>query len=213
MAAAFDWFEDETPRDLRRWALAAAVVLGIHVFAVAGYLYIHRPSDVGSDEAPIVIDLAPPDEPVEQPETPPPEVEQKPEEPPPPPPPEETETQVSPPPEQMPIEEPKPPPPPPPPPKAALIRAETAYEGALRRHLGRYLPRDPSETQQGTVHIGFSLDRQGHVLERHIIRSSGHADLDNAALHMVDRAQPFPPIPASMPDSEKIVEFPLHFGQ
>ncbi len=212
-AVAFDWFEDETPRDLKRWALAAAIVLGIHLLAVGGYLYVHTPSDVGNDDAPIVIDLAPPDD---TPETPPPEIEQKPEEPPPPPP-EETETQVSPPPEQMPVEEPKPLPPPPPPPPpvnpAAVLRAETAYENAIRRHLGRYVPANASETEQGTVHVGFSLDRKGHVLERHIIRGSGHADLDNAALTMVDRAQPFPPFPAAVPDTEKFVEFPLHFGQ
>lgn len=216
-AAAFDWFEDETPRDLRRWAIAAIVVLGIHLAAIAGYLYVHAPSNVGDEDAPIVIDLAP-DETVDQPETPPPpEVEQKPEE---PPPPEEAQTEVSPPPEQMPAEEPKPPAPPPPPPPpapktAAAVRAETAYETALRKHLARYLPTYPSEThpEEGTVHVGFSLSRSGRVLERHIIRSSGHTDLDNAALNMVDRAQPFPPFPAAMTESEKIVEFPLHFGQ
>ncbi len=211
-AVAFDWFEDETPRDLRRWAIAALIVLGIHLAAIAGYLYVHTPSNVGDDEAPIMVDLTP-DESLDQPETPPPEIEQKPEEPPPPPPPEEAQTEVSPPPEQMPVEEPKPPPPPPPPPNAATVRAQTAYEAALRRHLARYLPANTSETEQGTVHVGFSLDRKGHVLERHIIRSSGHTDLDNAAINMVDRAQPFPPFPAAIPESEKIVEFPLHFGQ
>ncbi len=219
MAVAFAWFEDETPRDLRRWAIAAIVVLGIHLAAIAGYLYVHQPEEVGDDVAPIVIDLAPPDDTLDQPETLPPEVEQKPEEPPPPPPPpEETQTEVSPPPEQMPVEEPKAPPPPPPPPApktAAAVRAETAYETALRKHLARYLPAYPSEThpQEGTVHVGFSVSRSGRVLERHIIRSSGHTDLDNAALNMVDRAQPFPPFPAAMTESEKIVEFPLHFGQ
>jgi periplasmic protein TonB len=210
-AVAFDWFEDESPRDLKRWAIAAAVVLGIHVFAIAGYLYVHQPEEVGDDNAPIAVDLS-----FDQPDvTPPPEVEQKPDEPPPPPPPEEAQTEITPPPEQMPVEEPKPPPPPPPPPvnTAAVARAETAYETAIRKHLSRYLPRDPSETEQGTVHVGFSLNRSGRVLERHIIRSSGHADLDNAALSMVDRAQPFPPFPAAIPESEKIVEFPLHFGQ
>lgn len=217
-AVAFDWFEDESPRDLKRWAIAALVVLGIHLGAIAAYLYVHRPDEVGDDNAPIVVDLAPDDtldQPVvPPPPPPPPEVEPQPEEtPPPPPPPEEAQTEVAPPPEEKPVEEPKPPPPPPPPRTAAVMRAETAYENALRRHLARYLPANPSETEQGTVHVGFSLNRNGRVLERHIIRSSGHADLDNAALTMVDRAQPFPAFPAAMPESEKIVEFPLHFGQ
>jgi periplasmic protein TonB len=215
-AVAFDWFEDEGPGDLKRWAIAAAVVIGIHVLAIAGYLYVHQPEEVGDDNAPITVDLS-----FDQPDVPPPpEVEQKPDEPPPTPPPEEAQTEVTPPPEQMPVEEPKPepPPPPPPPPRvnpAAVVRAETAYENAIRKHLARYLPSYPSEThpEEGTVHVGFSLSRNGRVLERHIIRSSGHVDLDNAALGMVDRAQPFPAFPAAMPESEKIVEFPLHFGQ
>ena len=31
-----DWFEDEDPRDLRRWAIAAAIVFAIHASAVGG---------------------------------------------------------------------------------------------------------------------------------------------------------------------------------
>ena len=30
IAIPFGWFEDEQPRDLIRWAAAAAIVLGVH---------------------------------------------------------------------------------------------------------------------------------------------------------------------------------------
>ena len=32
-----DWFEDEDPRDLRRWAIAAAIVFAIHTGAISGW--------------------------------------------------------------------------------------------------------------------------------------------------------------------------------
>ena len=38
------WFEEEDPRDLRRWAIAAAIVFGIHAAAVGGYAFFHRPT-------------------------------------------------------------------------------------------------------------------------------------------------------------------------
>ena len=41
-AFALTWFEDEDPDDLTRWALAAAVVVGIHVALIFGYLLWHH---------------------------------------------------------------------------------------------------------------------------------------------------------------------------
>jgi protein TonB len=47
----------------------------------------------------------------------------------------------------------------------------------------------------GTVVVDFSVDRQGRVTRSGIVRSSGSAALDNAALELVRQAQPFPPPP------------------
>ena len=42
----------------------------------------------------------------------------------------------------------------------------------------------------------FSLDRHGQVIESRIVRSSGAAGLDQEAMALLRRAQPFPPWPA-----------------
>ena len=39
------WFEDDDPRDLKRWAIAALIVVGIHLAAIAAYVYVHRPDE------------------------------------------------------------------------------------------------------------------------------------------------------------------------
>ncbi|MFZ3226214.1 MAG: hypothetical protein WA230_11985, partial [Xanthobacteraceae bacterium] len=88
--SSLTWFDDDDPRDLRRWAIAALVVLGVHLGAIAAYVYVHRPDEIGDDTTPIAVDFSPTDDTVDQPEVaptpeqPPPEVEK----PPPPPPPE-----------------------------------------------------------------------------------------------------------------------------
>ena len=62
------WFEDEDSRDLRRWAIAAAVVLGVHIGGVGLYAFLHQPEEIGDDTSPITIDLTPSDDTVDQPE-------------------------------------------------------------------------------------------------------------------------------------------------
>jgi periplasmic protein TonB len=53
--------------------------------------------------------------------------------------------------------------------------------------------------QTGTVYVYFILDRQGHLLDSRVIRSSGVAALDEEALALLRRAQPFPPPPPEEP--------------
>ena len=48
---SLSFLEDENPRDLTRWAAAAALVLGIHAGAVAFYLQWHQPEEIGDDAA------------------------------------------------------------------------------------------------------------------------------------------------------------------
>ena len=59
-ALLLSWFEDDSPRDLFRWAAAAAVVVGIHAGAIAFYLSWHQPEEDIGDDAPVVtVELAP----------------------------------------------------------------------------------------------------------------------------------------------------------
>jgi TonB family protein len=48
---------------------------------------------------------------------------------------------------------------------------------------------------EGTGSVRVRIDRQGHVLERSVLKSTGEAMLDEAALDMVRRANPFPAVP------------------
>ena len=215
------WFEDDDPRDLRRWAIAAAIVFGIHIAAVGGYAYFHRPDEIGDDTAPVAIDLAPADDTIDLPEIAPvPEEQPKPiEEPPPPPPPEPSQAVVAPPVEEpppQPIEERKPPTPAVPARvKGGAPRVEPSWQTALVRHLQQY-KRYPggaqSRGEDGVVLLSFTVDRTGHVLNREIVRSSGHRELDDEVMSMIQRAQPLPRFPASMTQAKLDLTVPIRFS-
>lgn len=53
----------------------------------------------------------------------------------------------------------------------------------------------------GVTTLAFRLDRLGTLTGRWIRDSSGSQMLDDAALAALERAQPFPPIPADLPDT------------
>jgi periplasmic protein TonB len=51
-----------------------------------------------------------------------------------------------------------------------------------------------------------------HLIESHIARSSGVADLDEEALAVLQRAQPFPPLPGNRVNGEQInLSVPIRF--
>lgn len=51
----------------------------------------------------------------------------------------------------------------------------------------------------GVTHLAFRLDRRGNILASWIQRSSGSDMLDSAARDALQRAQPLPAIPSSLP--------------
>jgi periplasmic protein TonB len=216
-ALSLPWFAEEDPRDLRRWALAAAIVLAIHAGGIGAYVFVHRPDEIGDDNSPLAVDLAPSDDTIDQPEIAPvPEEQPKPIEEPPPP--EPSQAVVAPPdePPPKPIEERKPPTPAVPARvKGGALRVEPSWQTALVRHLQQY-KRYPSDAQsrgeEGVVQLSFTVDRAGHVLNREIAHSSGHRELDNEVMSMIERAQPLPPFPASMPQAKLDLTVPIRFS-
>ena len=217
-ALALPRFEDDDPRDLRRWAIAAAIVFAIHAGAVGGYVFFHRPDEIGDANAPLAFDLAPSDDTIDQPEIAPVPEEQPKQVEEPPPPPEPSQAVVAPPdePPPQPIEERKPPTPAVPARvKGGALRVEPSWQTALVRHLQQY-KRYPSDAQsrgeEGVVQLSFTVDRSGHVLNREIARSSGHRELDNEVMSMIERAQPLPPFPASMPQAKLDLTVPIRFS-
>jgi protein TonB len=76
----------------------------------------------------------------------------------------------------------------------------------------RYPPSAEARHAQGIATLRFSLDRNGRVLSSAIVRSSGHADLDQEVLALVQRAQPLPPFPPAMPQSVVHLSVPIRFS-
>ena len=217
-ALSLPWFEDDDPRDLRRWAMAAAIVVAIHAGAVGGYVFFHRPEEIGDENSPVAFDLAPSDDTVDQPEIAPVPEQQPKQVEEPPPPPEPSQAVVAPPdePAPQPVEEKRPPTPAVPARvKGGAPRIEPSWQTALVRHLQQY-KRYPGEAQargeEGVVQLSFTVDRTGHVLNREIVRSSGHRELDNEVMSMIERAQPLPPFPASMPQAKLDLTVPIRFS-
>ena len=209
-------------------------MVGLHAALIAGYFVWHQPEEEIGDLTPVVtVDLAPidsvadanqrdiapgPEDMVEQ--KPVPEAEKQPdqpkiEEPPPPP------AAIA----DVALPEPKPPEKveeerPPAPRTTARVeggapRLAPSWQADLVRHLQQY-KRYPSgaqgKHQQGIVLLGFSVDRNGRVLTRRIVQSSGHADLDQEVMEMIERAQPLPAFPPSMTQAKLDLTVPIRFS-
>lgn len=89
------------------------------------------------------------------------------------------------------------------------------YFGRLVAWLNRYKdypPEAKKRKQQGTVVLAFSIDRAGEVLAARIHTSSGYPLLDRAALAMLDRAAPLPPMPDSMPRERLHLAVPIEYS-
>jgi len=80
---------------------------------------------------------------------------------------------------------------------------DLAYYGVLQEHIRRhqtYPGQARSARIQGTVLIQFSLRRDGEILDVWIQKSSGNPILDEEAIETIERAQPMPEIPSTLPD-------------
>jgi periplasmic protein TonB len=206
-ARALPWFEDEDPRDIARWSIAAAVVVGIHAAVIAGFLLWHEPEqDIGDDTPIISIELTAPE--IDQQEqakidepTPPKETSEDavlPEEKPP-----EKVEQTSPAPRTTVRAE------------ASAPRIDPSWQSLLLKHLQQFksYPSGARErNEQGVALLAFTINRDGHVLSRHLVSGSGYADLDAEVLALVERAQPLPAFPASMTEEQLDLTVPIRFS-
>jgi protein TonB len=69
---------------------------------------------------------------------------------------------------------------------------------ALLERNKRYPGTAQSRREHGVAQVFFSLDRQGRVIESRVVRSSGATSLDEEALALLRRAQPFPAPPREL---------------
>ena len=208
-ARALVWFEDDDPRDLVRWTIAAAVVVLVYATLIGGYMFWHQQQsdeDLGDEFSAIAIELTVPE--VEQQEQAKVDAPQ---------PPQQTTTDVT-------LPEEKPPekvePTNPSPRNTARVEAtapriDPSWTTLLFKQLQRYKSYPSgarARNEQGVVTLSFTVDRDGHVLSRQIVASSGHPDLDAEVLTMIERAQPLPAFPASMTQAQQDFSVPIRFS-
>jgi protein TonB len=90
----------------------------------------------------------------------------------------------------------------------------SSYQAEVLAHLQRYRIY-PAEARSrgitGTAMVRFALAASGGVMSASLGRSSGAAVLDEAALSMVRRASPFPPIPPGLGRSHMDFAAPIRF--
>ena len=220
--------------DLHRWALSAAIVIGIHAALALTLTRWHEPLSGDEGTEAIVVDLAPfatpPTEsksdlapgPEQQqsiatPDSQTPKPEEKPQEKVEPNP--EADVQlpadaVKPPDKQQ--EQPRPATPETSPPKPSPSAAQVAswhrkIALQVERHKG-YPPSARARHETGTAELAFTIDRTGSVLASRVVRTSGSAALDQETIDTVRRAQPFPPPPSNMPGETFDFTVPIRFN-
>lgn len=92
---------------------------------------------------------------------------------------------------------------------AALV----TWQRRLAAHLDRYKRYPPgARGDHGVASLAFRLDRRGRVLASRIVRSSGSAVLDEAALALIKHAQPLPAPPGDVADDQLSFVVPLRYG-
>lgn len=92
--------------------------------------------------------------------------------------------------------------------------AVSSYFARIQAHLLRhrvYPPEARASGVTGVAQVIFSLSRDGRVLSVSLARGSGHRVLDQAALDMVRRAAPYPPIPSEIAASRLEMGAPVRF--
>jgi periplasmic protein TonB len=95
---------------------------------------------------------------------------------------------------------------------ASAQRLRATWQKQLIAHLDRH-KRYPSERFQKNAEIvvSFSLDRTGHVLSTSIVKGSGDAAFDEAALAMIRRSDPVPQPPPAVADEGLNFTLPVIF--
>jgi periplasmic protein TonB len=98
------------------------------------------------------------------------------------------------------------------PPSERSQRVRTTWQRELSAHLDRH-KRYPTDRVQKSAEItlAFVMDRSGHILSSSIVKSSGDASFDAAALDMLKRSDPLPPPPPLIADEGLSFTVPVIF--
>jgi len=89
-----------------------------------------------------------------------------------------------------------------------------AYNALIFGHLARFKRYPPAARGAvGKTTLRFMLDRDGKVIDVQITKSSGNNVLDQEALAIMRRANPFPKFPAAKPGSEDFWVWTMNFDR
>jgi protein TonB len=88
----------------------------------------------------------------------------------------------------------------------ALARWREEVRNVIERN-----KRSVSLARRGITQIAFSVNRTGQVVRTRVVSSSGSAVLDQAAVEIIKRADPFPAPPAELPGDEISISVPISF--
>jgi protein TonB len=97
------------------------------------------------------------------------------------------------------------------------LNAQTSTVGAWKKKIVAQLMRNkgsppPGATgQSGKAIVKFAIDRQGKLISRELVKSTGSELLDAAAIEMVERTEPFPVPPAEVSDDMLTFTVPVIF--
>lgn len=91
-------------------------------------------------------------------------------------------------------------------------RLRSTWEKQLLAHLARHkrYPREAAQ-QTGEVTLTFVLDRAGYIVRSTVLKGSGDAAIDQAALSMMQRSNPVPPPPPLVAEEGLSFTIPVLF--
>jgi protein TonB len=96
---------------------------------------------------------------------------------------------------------------------ATAAAAAASYRSILVAHLQRFkqFPSGAASNEQGMAQVSFTVTRNGRVTSSRLVRSSGFASIDRAALELLQRAQPLPSFPPEMRQSSDSFTAPINY--
>jgi len=95
---------------------------------------------------------------------------------------------------------------------ASAVRERVTWQRELTAHFDKY-KRYPADgaMQAAKVVVNFVLDRMGHVVSSRVVKGSGDATFDEAALAMMQRSDPVPPPPPLVAEAGLMFTMPVVF--
>lgn len=91
-----------------------------------------------------------------------------------------------------------------------LQRWDAAFRAKLDKFKAHPKP-VPGQPNTGVVVVSFTVARDGRLLNAYVLETSKSGQLDAAALLMLHRASPLPPLPRSIPQPRLSMRVPISF--